>query len=82
MRLARLREEFDDVRDDIFELLEDLGAVEILRAHTPPSERWVLDRLENAVRLLDRLQRDIRLTEAQYDRITLRFQTDNGEPQP
>jgi hypothetical protein len=43
----------------ILELLEELDAVEILRAQTPPIRRNLLDRLESALRLLDRISDDL-----------------------
>jgi hypothetical protein len=39
-------------------LLDELDALEILRAHTPPVHRYLFDRLENALRLIERIEED------------------------
>jgi hypothetical protein len=78
-QLERLHHEADDVRSDVFDLLDELGAVDILREHAPPSQRFLLDRLEIALRLVDRLERDIQNVEAKYERITMQFEMCNEE---
>jgi hypothetical protein len=39
----------------VLTLLENLDALEILRCHVPPSRQFLVDRLENALRLINRL---------------------------
>jgi hypothetical protein len=55
-RLVSLQGASDEALGQVFELLHELDAVEILRLHTPPSRRWQLDRLETALRLADGLR--------------------------
>jgi hypothetical protein len=43
----------EETMTTILSLLEDLDAVEILRAHTPPHRLYLLDRLEIALRVAD-----------------------------
>jgi hypothetical protein len=58
-RLAALDQELRDVHDKVFELLDELDVVEILRAHVPTHHRWLLDRLELALRRIDFLDQAI-----------------------
>jgi hypothetical protein len=58
-RFMLLRYELDAVLGRVFELLDDLNVVELLREHTPASRRWQVDRLETALARVDRLTDDI-----------------------
>ena len=62
-RLAELNHQLRGVRDRVFELLNELDAVEILRAHVPARRRWLFDRLELALRRIDWLDAAIADTE-------------------
>jgi hypothetical protein len=55
---AALRADYDAAYLRVFELLDDLNAVEVLRDHTPPGRRYLVDRLETALRLIDRIADD------------------------
>jgi hypothetical protein len=46
------REEHRKACEQVISLLDEVGAVEILRDQVPPYRRYLLDRLETALRLL------------------------------
>jgi hypothetical protein len=48
----KFREEAGKACEQVIALLEEVGAIEILRAQVPPYRRYVVDRLEAALRLL------------------------------
>ena len=64
-RLAQLDQQLRDVRDRVFEMLDDLNAVEIMRKHVPAHHRWLFDRLDSALRRIDLL--DGAIAEAEYE---------------
>ena len=47
--------EYDQACRTVLELFDALDAIEILRTHTPTARRYLLDRLETALRLVDRI---------------------------
>ena len=57
--LGDLYEELYETQDTVIDLLDELDAMEILREHVPAPRRLSLDRLETAIRLIDRLYRNI-----------------------
>ena len=64
-RLAQLDQQLRDVRDRVFEMLDDLNAVEIMRKHVPAHHRWLFDRLDSALQRIDLL--DGAIAEAEYE---------------
>jgi hypothetical protein len=58
-RHMELITEREAARDRVFELLEELEVAEILRAHIAPTRRYLVDRFESTIRLLDRIDRDL-----------------------
>jgi hypothetical protein len=62
---ALLYGEREQVVFQILEFLGDLDVVEILRRHTPPGRHHLVDRLETALRLLDRIHDE--MLEVPYD---------------
>lgn len=75
-RLAALYQQLHDVRDRVFELLDELDVVEILRAQVPTRQLWLLDRLECALRRIDSLDESI--AGAEYD---VELETEDGDPE-
>ena len=57
--LVELDTEYNEACRAVLELLGDLDAIEILRAHTPAGRRYLLDRLETSLRLIDRIDREL-----------------------
>ena len=55
-RLAELNHQPRGVRDRVFELLNELDALEILRDNVPARSRWLFDRLELALLRIDWLE--------------------------
>jgi hypothetical protein len=51
----------------VFELLDKLDAIEILSQHVPLFRRFLLDRLENALRRIERAEEDLDELEAVAD---------------
>jgi hypothetical protein len=49
------RADYDEACARIFDLLEKLDALDILRSHVPTRNRWLFDRLETTLRLADRI---------------------------
>ena len=49
LRLAAFNQQLRDVRDGVFEILDELDAIEILREHVPAHRQWLLDRLALAL---------------------------------
>jgi hypothetical protein len=76
-RQTALRIEYDATRDKVLALFEDLDAVEILRAHTPPVRLYLLDRLQTALCLLDRIADE--LEDAELLRFFLEDDTEDGD---
>jgi hypothetical protein len=55
MMCVEQRADYDEVCARIFTLLEEIDALDILRSHVAPRNRWLLDRLETALKLADRI---------------------------
>ena len=49
LRLEAFNQQLRDVRDGVFEILDELDAIEILREHVPAHRQWLLDRLALAL---------------------------------
>jgi hypothetical protein len=56
---AALRVEHDAICQKVLDLLDELDAVEILRAHTPSARRHLVDRLETGLRLIGRIDGEL-----------------------
>ena len=54
-----LHEEYYDTSRTIYDLLDALDAVEVLRSYTPATTRYLVDRLESALRRIDRIEDDL-----------------------
>jgi hypothetical protein len=54
-----LQVEYDETCRTVIELLDELNVVEILRIHMPPARWHLVDRLENALRLIDRITNEL-----------------------
>jgi hypothetical protein len=72
-----LRIDYDAIRDKALAQFEDLDAVEILRAHTPPARLYLLDRLQTALCLRDLIADE--LEDAELLRLFLEDDTEDGD---
>jgi hypothetical protein len=76
-RQTALRIEYDATCDMALALFEDLDAIEILRAHAPPARLYLLDRLQTALCLLDRIADE--LEDAELRRFFVEDDTEDDE---
>jgi hypothetical protein len=67
------KEEFHDACEQVIELLDELDAVEVLRAHLPPSRSFLMDRLEIALRRMEGLNRELEQSESRPNLAVRRF---------